>query len=100
METRIGNIIIGSSGGTAGGTANNYKIALPSSWVRQMGISPDSRQVELSFDGTTITIARKQSLQEFLEAIGVDSYAPLEIIQKTQGRMAEDDLWLTVEEII
>lgn len=144
-----------------------------------MGISPDSRQVELSFDGTTITIARKQSLQEFLEAnrhtghklyllccysggtlcakiaadetaqkvclenpvtdylklpfgnnqfpswedylhfledrciprsrvglreyleaIGVDSYAPLEIIQKTQGRMAEDDLWLTVEEII
>ena len=68
METRIGNIIIGSSGGTAGGTANNYKIALPSSWVRQMGISPDSRQVELSFDGTTITIARKQSLQEFLEA--------------------------------
>ena len=68
METRIGNIIIGSSGGTAGGTANNYKIALPSSWVRQMGIPPDSRQVELSFDGTTITIARKQSLQEFLEA--------------------------------
>ena len=179
METRTGNIIIGSSGGTAGGTANNYKIALPSSWVRQMGISPDSRQVELSFDGTTITIARKQSLQEFLEAnrhaghklyllccysgdtlcakiaadetaqqvclenlvtdylkfpfgnnqfpswedylhfledrciprsrvglreyleaIGVDRYAPLEIIQKTQGRMAEDDLWLTVEEII
>ena len=143
-----------------------------------MGISPDSRQVELSFDGTTITIARKQSLhesleanrhaghklyllccysgdtlcakiaadetaqqvclenlvtdylkfpfgnnqfpswedylhfledrciprsrvglREYLEAIGVDSYAPLEIIQKTQGRMAEDDLWLTVEEI-
>lgn len=178
METRTGNIIIGSSGGTAGGTANNYKIALPSFWVRQMGISLDSRQVELSFDGTTITIARKLSLQEFLEAnrhaghklyllccysgdtlcakiaddetaqkvclknlvtdylklpfgnnqspswedylhfledrciprsraglreyleaIGVDSYAPLEIIQKTQGRMAEDDLWLTVEEI-
>ena len=178
METRTGNIIIGSSGGTAGGTANNYKIALPSFWVRQMGISLDSQQVELSFDGTTITIARKLSLQEFLEAnrhaghklyllccysgdtlcakiaadetaqkvclknlvtdylklpfgnnqspswedylhfledrciprsraglreyleaIGVDSYAPLEIIQKNQGRMAEDDLWLTVEEI-
>ena len=38
-------------------------------------------------------------LREYLETIGVDHYDPLEIIRKTQGRMAEDDLWLTMEEI-
>ena len=55
--------------------------------------------MELCFDGTSITITRQLSFSEFLETIGVDHYDPLEIIRKTQGRMAEDDLWLTVEEI-
>ena len=41
----------------------------------------------------------RAGLQEYLEAIGVDRYAPLEIIRKTHGRMAGDDLWLTVEEL-
>ena len=41
----------------------------------------------------------RAGLQEYLEAIGVDRYEPLEIIRKTQGRMAGDDLWLTVEEL-
>ena len=41
----------------------------------------------------------RAGLREYLETIGVDHYDPLEIIRKTQGRMAEDDLWLTVEEI-
>ena len=178
METRTGNLIISTSGGTAGGSANNYKISLPSTWVKEMGLDAENRQMELSFDGTSITITKKLSfsefleanrqtghklfliscysgsvlcariaadetakklrvenfvsdflklpfgnnqnpswedylhflesrciprtragLQEYLEAIGVDSYEPLEIIRKTQGRMAEDNLWLTVEEL-
>ena len=41
----------------------------------------------------------RAGLQEYLEAIGVDRYEPLEIIRKTHGRMAGDDLWLTVEEL-
>ena len=178
METRTANLIIGTSGGTAGGNATNYKLALPSTWIKEMGLTSERRQVELRFDGTSIVITRKLSfaefleasrhaehktllfscysgdalcariaadkaeqticvdnltadylklpfgnnpnpswadyqhfledrcvpktragLQEYLEAIGVDSYEPLEIIRKTQGRMAEDDLWLTVEEV-
>ena len=178
METRTANLIIGTSGGTAGGNATNYKLALPSTWIREMGLTPEQRQVELRFDGASIVITRKlpfaefleashragheilllscysrdtlcariaadetakavcvenftadylklpfgknpnpswedyqhfledrcipktrAGLQEYLEAIGVDSYEPLEIIRKTQGRMAEDDLWLTVEEL-
>ena len=178
METRTANLIIGTSGGTAGGSANNYKISLPSTWVQKLGLDAGNRQMELSFDGTSITITRKLSFSEFLEAhrqtghklfliscysgavlcaqiaadetakklcvenlvsdflklpfgnnrnpswedylhflesrciprtraglreyletIGADRYDPLEIIRKTQGRMAEDDLWLTVEEV-
>lgn len=178
METRTGNLIISTSGGTAGGSANNYKISLPSTWVKELGLDAENRQLELCFDGTSITITKKLSFSEFLEAnrqtghklfllscysgsvlcariaadetakklrvenlvsdflklpfgnnqnpswedylhflesrcipqtraglreyletIGVDRYDPLEIIQKTQGRMAEDAIWLTVEEI-
>ena len=162
METRTANLIIGTSGGTAGGNATNYKLALPSTWIKEMGLTPEQRQVELRFDGTSIVITRKLSFVEFLEAsrhtehktlllscysgdtlcariaadetektvrienlatdylklpfgknptpswtdyrhfleaIGVDRYEPLEIIRKTQGRMAGDDLWLTVEEL-
>lgn len=178
MNTRTANLIIGTSGGTAGGNATNYKLALPSTWIKEMGLTPEQRQVELRFDGASIVITRKLSFAEFLEAsrhaghkvlllscysgdalcariaadeteqmvcienlatdylklpfgknpnpswtdyrhfledrcipktraglqgyleeIGVDSYEPLEIILKTQGRMAEDDLWLTVEEL-
>lgn len=178
METRTGNLIISTSGGTAGGSANNYKISLPSTWVKELGLDAENRQIELCFDGTSITITRKLSffefleanrqgshkllliscysgpllcariaadetakklrvenlvsdflklpfgnnqnpswedylhflesrciprtragLREYLETIGVDHYDPLEIIQKTQGRMAEDAIWLTVEEI-
>lgn len=178
METRTANLIIGTSGGTAGGNAINYKLALPSTWIKELGLTPGQRQVELRFDGASIVITRKlpfaefleasrhaghkvlllscysgdalcariaadetkktvcvenlaadclklpfgnnpspswadyqhfledrcipktrAGLQEYLETIGVDSYEPLEIIRKTQGRMAEDDLWLTAEEV-
>ena len=35
-------------------------------------------------------------MREYLEALGMDEYNPLEIIKRTQGRMAEDDQWIEV----
>ena len=40
---------------------------------------------------------QRAGLREYLEAIGLDEYAPLAIIQKTDGRMAEDEQWIEVE---
>lgn len=40
----------------------------------------------------------RSGLREYLESIGVESYSPIEIIQKTQGRMAEDNQWLELED--
>ena len=176
MERRQGKIIIHASGGTAAKGANTYKLTLPSAWVKEMGINESNREVELSFDGSTITIARRLSvdefistkgelghalmklsyfdgeelcttiiadnmervlcienhtdrviktafgnnaaptwedlqhfleercipraragLREYLETIGVEEYDPIEIIKKTEGRMAEDEQWIRIE---
>ena len=43
---------------------------------------------------------QRAGLREYLEALGLDEYEPLVIIRKTQGRMAEDDQWLEVQEVI
>lgn len=172
----MGNIIVNTAGGTAGKGAKTYKLALPSSWVNQMWLSENAKEVELRFDGRTITVCRRRTLEEtaaewltaghtvlrlryydddmlcttiladctdqtvrvdntsaqtvktafgrnefpswsdfeafleercipkarsglreYLEAIGVEEYDPLAIIQKTGGRVAEDGQWLSVE---
>lgn len=176
MEKRTANIIIQSPGGTAAKSANTYKLSIPSSWVKEMGISEEDRQVEIRFDGSAITIIKKLDLQAFiqranaqehelvvlsyydaqtlctkiaadyqekticienyvfnvlktafgnnqeptwedyqsflegrciprsraglrdyLDSIDVEEYDPLEIIQKTSGRMAEDQQWIRAE---
>lgn len=175
METRNAKLIINKSGGTASEKSKTYRVTIPNSWVEQLGISEENREIELSFDGTEITVKRKQTmqeykdthnrnkllqlrfyhgdslcttiladkttekviienhtdnplytafgvndnpgwqdyqnfleercipksragLQEYLNAIGVDEYNPLEIVRKTKGRMAEDQSWLEVTE--
>lgn len=178
MEKRIGNVIIQAPGGTASKNSRTYKVSLPSAWIKEMGIMDSDRQIELTFDGTAITISKRLSLDEFirsgrieghkiylfsyyddqtlcskiaadytnqtlcfenytnnflrtafgnnltptwedfqmfleercvprsraglreyLETIGVERYEPLDIIQKTKGRMAEDDQWIHLEEM-
>ncbi len=41
----------------------------------------------------------RSGIREYLEAIGVAEYNPLEIIKKTKGKMAEDKQWIEIEEI-
>lgn len=176
MERRIAKINISSAGGTASSGSRTCKVTLPTSWVEEMGIDRDRRELELTFDGTTITLSRRLSgpefaarrlarrhevrvlrlydgdtlcstiyadftgqavavenqpvplvktafgnnplpswedfqrfleercvprqragLREYLEALGLEEYDPLAIIEKTGGRMAEDRQWLTME---
>ena len=178
MEKRLGNIIIQTPGGTAAKGSSTYKVSLPSSWIKELGIAAEKRQVELCFDGKTITISKRLTLPEFisqkskaghallqffyydgdilcslvaadftdqtlctenyvsdviktafgnnevptwndfqnfleercipraraglreyLEALGLDEYNPLEIIKKTSGRMAEDNQWIKIKVI-
>ena len=41
----------------------------------------------------------RMGLRHYLNSIKVDEYNPLEIIKKTNGKMAEDSQWLDVEEL-
>ena len=39
---------------------------------------------------------KRAGIREYLEALGLDEYDPLEIVMRTQGRMAEDNQWIEV----
>ena len=40
---------------------------------------------------------QRDGIREYLEALGLDEYDPIEIIKTTAGRMAEDDQWVQIE---
>ena len=65
METRSAKLIVNKSGGTASEKSKTYRVTIPNSWVEQLGISEENREIELSFDGTEITVRRKQTLREY-----------------------------------
>ena len=41
----------------------------------------------------------RAGLREYLNALGLYEYEPIEIIQKTKGRMAEDNQWMEIKNI-
>lgn len=66
MEKRKMRISIGKSGGNAGKDSKTYKISLPTSWVCEMGITEDDRNVELTFDGEKISIIKPCGIDDFI----------------------------------
>ena len=76
MEKRKANIIIGKSGGNAGGkNPVTYKVSLPTKWVKEMELGTEqSKEIEMHFDGTKIIITKKQTPVQFaMTAIGFGS---------------------------
>lgn len=58
----------------------------------------EMRQMCLEIFGTDYRCfpRSRANLKEILRDIGVDSYDPLQIIEKTDGRMAEDKQWIEI----
>ena len=65
MRKRLCKVNISAAGGTAGAGSKTCKITLPSSWLLELGISENNRQMELSFDGEKITVSPYLSTKEF-----------------------------------
>lgn len=65
MEQRKGKIIVGTAGGTASEKSKTYKISLPTAWVKEMDM--DGKEVDLLFDGNSITIAPQVSPLKFMK---------------------------------
>ena len=65
MERRIAKMNISFAGGTASSGSKTCKVTLPTSWVEAMEIDESHRELELVFDGTSITLSRRLSGPEF-----------------------------------
>ena len=59
MEERKLNISFNKSGGTAGKGGITTRVTLPKTWIDKLGITPDDREVNVSFDGEKILITRQ-----------------------------------------
>lgn len=58
IETRKNRLIQRKPGGTAGKDSIAYNVNLPTKWLRKMGVTPEEKEVVLSFDGTEISIKK------------------------------------------
>ncbi|MBD8045823.1 hypothetical protein [Clostridium faecium] len=59
MEKRVLKILFNKAGGNASENSYTYKISVPATWVKEMGITKDSREVIVAFDGSKIIIKKK-----------------------------------------
>lgn len=60
-ESRNCKITIGKPGGTASKGAKNYRLSLPTNWIKEMGITEEDRNVKITFDGERIAIEKIKS---------------------------------------
>lgn len=47
--------------GNASKNAKNYRLSFHSKWVQEMGVSPEEREPQISFEGKRITIVKDES---------------------------------------
>lgn len=59
MEQRELKVIFNKSGGTAGKNSTTARVTIPNKWVKEMGLSPENREVLVEFDNKKITIQKK-----------------------------------------
>lgn len=82
-RTRRAILSVGKSGGKRGGSST-FRATLPTSWIREMGLSEEFRNVKLEFDGEQIVIKNNKEEMELLEKL-------LEVArEKIKEEMARD----------
>lgn len=68
MEKRTLKVIYNKSGGTASKNSFTTRITLPKSWLDDMGVTQENREIVATFDGGTITI-RRDNTMSIIEAL-------------------------------
>lgn len=59
MEKRNAKIMFAKPGGTASKGSVTSRISLPITWIREMGITENDREVLLKFNGKEIIIEKE-----------------------------------------
>lgn len=57
-EKRILRCLINKAGGNSGAGSKTYRTTLPSAWIKELGVSEEDRDLELTFDGEQIIIKK------------------------------------------
>ena len=60
-KERICNMIISKPGGTAGKGSKSYRMAIPSIWAKEMGITENDRKVIIRFEDKKIIIEKMEA---------------------------------------
>lgn len=82
-RTRKARMIVNVSGGKRGG-GSTFRATLPNTWVRQMGLGEETRNIKLFFDGEQIIIKNNEEEIKMLEKL-------LEVArEKIKEEMARD----------
>lgn len=58
QEKRNAKILFNKSGGTASKNGITNRITIPTTWIKEMGITQDNRNVVLKFENGIITIEK------------------------------------------
>lgn len=61
MDKKAARLIVNKSGGTSGSGGYTFRSTLPTSWIRDMGLGENERDIELIYDEESqeITIRKK-----------------------------------------
>ena len=58
MEERIAKVSFNKSGGTAKDNAITNRVTIPTSWIKEMGITEENREVKLVIEDNKIIIEK------------------------------------------
>lgn len=61
LDTRNAKVSFNKSGGTAKGSAITNRVTIPTSWIKELGITEDDRLVRLTLQDCKITIEKVES---------------------------------------
>lgn len=58
-ESRNAKIILNKSGGTASKNSITYRVTLPTTWIKEIGVTEDDRNVKISIKNKKIIIEKE-----------------------------------------
>ena len=58
MQERIVKVSFNKSGGTARGKAVTNRVTIPTSWIKQLGITEEDREIKLILEDDKIIIEK------------------------------------------
>ena len=67
MKSRNAKLIVNHSGGTASKSGKTYRVNLPNSWIEELGLGENSRELNLNFDGEKVIIKPDKDFSSYLK---------------------------------